>query len=262
MADPIARFAATVAGPGHEIDLARASLAVAAGAEPDLDPEPWLEALDRFAEGVGDLLELKRRLFSELGFAGNAADYYDEKNSFLNHVIERRLGNPLSLSIVTIEVGRRAGIELDGIGMPGHFLVRHRRTELFLDAFCAGEVLDMAECEARWRQISGVGPYVPFRPSMLAPVGKRAILTRMLANLADIYRRKGWLEDLEWVQRMRLEIPEVDRQEALSLAETLSAMGRFDEAAIELESRAAEDPEPDRSMIFLTAARRMRAHLN
>jgi regulator of sirC expression with transglutaminase-like and TPR domain len=262
MADRVSRFAALVAGPDREVDLARASLAVAAGAEPDLDPEPWLEALDRFAEGVNGFIELRRRLFSELRFAGNTADYYDEKNSLLNHVIERRLGNPLSLSIVTIEVGRRAGIEFDGIGMPGHFLVRHRKTELFLDAFCAGEVLDLAECEARWRQISGVGPYVPFRPSMLAPVGKRVILARMLTNLADIYRRKGRLEDLEWVQRMRLEIPEVDREEVLSLAETLSAMGRFAEAAIELESRAAEDPESDRSTIFLTAARRMRAHLN
>lgn len=262
MADPISLFAETVAGPDREVDLARASLAVAAGADPDLDPQPSLEALDRFADGVGDLLGVRHRLFKELHFAGNAADYYDEENSFLNRVIERRLGIPLTLSIVTMEVGRRAGVEFDGIGMPGHFLVRHRATELYLDAFHGGDVLDTEECEARWRQISGAGPGVPFLPAMLAPVGKRAILARMLTNLAGIYRRQARFDCLEWVLRMRLEIPEVDREEALGLAETLSAMGRYHEAAIELESRAADDPEPDRSVTFLTAARRMRAHLN
>ncbi|HEY8202009.1 MAG TPA: transglutaminase family protein [Actinomycetota bacterium] len=265
MADPVSLFGATVAGPDRDVDLARASLAVAAGPDPSLDPGPSLDALDRFAEGLdqrGGLEALRQRLFSELAFTGNTADYYDEENSFLNRVIERRLGIPLTLSIVTLETGRRAGIELDGIGMPGHFLVRDRATGVFVDSFYGGEVLDVPGCEARWRQVSGAGPEVPFLPTMLAPVGKRAILARMLMNLASIYRHKGRFEDLEWVLRMRLEIPEVEREEALSLAETLSAMGRFDEAAIELESRAAEDPEPDRSATFRTTARRMRAHLN
>ena len=262
MADPISLFAAAVAGPDREVDLARAALAVAAGANPDLDPQPSLDALDRFAEGVGDLLGVRHRLFKELHFAGNAADYYDEENSFLDRVIERRLGIPLTLSIVTMEVGHRAGVEFDGIGMPGHFVVRHRATELFLDAFNGGDVLDEQECEARWRQVSGAGPNVPFLPAMLAPIGKRAILVRMLTNLAGIYREQARFDCLEWVLRMRLEIPEVEREEALGLAETLAAMGRYQEAAVELESRATDDPEPGRSASFLTTARRMRAHLN
>jgi regulator of sirC expression with transglutaminase-like and TPR domain len=262
MADPVSLFGAAVAGPDREVDLARASLAVAAGATRALDPRPSLDALDRFADGLDGLDSLRQRLFSELRFAGNTADYYDEENSLVNRVIERRLGIPLTLSIVMLEVGRRAGIELEGIGMPGHFLVRDRSTGAFVDAFNGGELLDVPGCEARWRKVSGAGPEVPFLPSMLAPVGKRAILARMLTNLASIYRHKGRFEHLEWVLRMRLEIPEVERDEALSLAETLSAMGRFDEAAIELESRAAEDPELGRSTTFLSAARRMRAHLN
>jgi hypothetical protein len=262
MADPVSLFAASVAGPDREVDLARAALAVAAGADPALDPGPSLDALDGFAEGVDSLEALRRRLFRELGFTGNAAGYYDVENSFLNRVIERRLGIPLTLSIVTLEVGRRAGIDLEGIGMPGHFLVRDRSTGVFVDSFDAGEVLDVAGCEARWRQASGAGPEVPFLPAMLAPVGKRAILSRMLMNLANIYRHGGRFGELEWVLRMRLAIPEVEREEALGLAETLSAMGRFDEAAIELESRAAEDPEVERSTTFRTAARRMRARLN
>lgn len=262
MADPVSLFAAAVGGPDQDVDLALASLAVAAGADPALDPGPSLDALDGFADGVSGLEGLRKRLFSELGFAGNAAGYYDEENSFLNRVIERRLGIPLTLSIVTLEVGRRAGVDLEGIGMPAHFLVRHRVTGVFVDSFNAGEVLDVPGCEARWRQASGAGPEVPFRPAMLAPVGKRAILARMLMNLANIYRHGGRFGDLEWVLRMRLAIPEVEREEALGLAETLSAMGRFDEAAIELESRAAEDPEPQRSATFLIAARRMRARLN
>jgi regulator of sirC expression with transglutaminase-like and TPR domain len=262
MTDPVSLFAGAVRGPADEVDLARASLAVAAGADPTLDPAPSLEALDRFAEGVSGLDGLRTRLFGELGFTGNTADYYDLENSFLNRVIERRLGIPLTLSIVMLEVGRRAGVDLQGIGMPGHFLVQDRTSGSFVDAFNGGELLDGAGCEARWRQVSGAGPEVPFRPGMLPPVGKRAILARMLMNLATVYRHQGRFRDLEWVLRMRLELPEVEREEALGLAETLSALGRFDEAAIELESRSAEDPEPARSARFLEAAKRIRARLN
>lgn len=262
MADPVSLFAAAVEGPDEDVDLARASLAVAAGADPALDPAPSLEALDRFAEGVVGLEGLRTRLFEELGFAGNTADYYDIDNSFLNRVIERRLGIPLTLAIVTLEVARRADVDLQGIGMPGHFLVQDRTTGVFVDPFNGGEVLDVPGCEARWRQASGAGPEIPFRPEMLAPVGKRAILARMLMNLANIYRHGGRFGDLEWVLRMRLAIPEVARDEALSLAETLSAMGRFFEAAVELESRAVEDPDAERSARFVAAAKRMRARLN
>jgi hypothetical protein len=262
MADPVSLFAAAVEGPDEEIDLARASLAVSAGADPGLDPAPSLDALDGFAARVSGLDGLRARLFQELGFTGNTADYYDAENSFLNRVIERRLGIPLTLSIVTLEVARRAGIDLQGIGMPGHFLVQDRTTGAFLDPFNGGEVLDGQGCEARWREASRAGPDVPFRPTMLAPATNRAILARMLMNLANIYRQKGQFRDLEWVLRMRLAIPEVARDEALSLAEALSAMGRFGEAAVELEARAAGDAEPKRSTEFLTAAKRLRARLN
>jgi regulator of sirC expression with transglutaminase-like and TPR domain len=262
MPDPVALFAAAIEGPDPQIDLARASLAIAAGAEPDLDPAPSLEALDGFAAGVEGLDGLRERLFSELGFTGNAVDYYDAGNSLLNRVLERRLGIPITLSVVTIEVGRRAGLDLQGIGMPGHFLVQDRTSGVFVDPFFGGEVLDGAGCEARWRQASGASPEIPFQPGLLSPTGSRAILARMLMNLANIYRHSARFNDLEWVLRMRLAIPEVEREEALGLAETLSALGRFDEAAIELDSRATQDADVERSKKFRAAAKRMRARLN
>jgi regulator of sirC expression with transglutaminase-like and TPR domain len=262
MSDPVSLFAAAVEGPDDEVDLARACLAVASGAYPDLDPTPSLEALDRFAEGVEGLEGLRKRLFEELRFTGNTTEYYDAENSFLNRVLERRLGIPISLCVVTIEVGRRAGLVIQGIGMPGHFLVQDRTTGVFLDPFHEGDVLDGAGCEALWRQVSGAGPEVPFRPTMLMPAGSRAILARMLVNLAAIYRRQARFADLEWVLRMRLAIPEVDPQEAVGLAETLSAQGRYHDAAAELEERATRDVDPERSKSLRAAARRMRARLN
>jgi regulator of sirC expression with transglutaminase-like and TPR domain len=262
MPDPVALFAAAVAGADEDVDLAQACLAIASGADPDLDPMPSLETLDRFAEGVEGLDGLRARLFGELRFTGNTADYYDAENSFLNRVLERRLGIPITLSVVTIEVGRRAGLDIQGIGMPGHFLVQDRATGVFLDPFHEGEVLDGAGCEALWRRVSGAGPDVPFRPAMLVPAGPRAILARMLVNLARIYRRGARFADLEWVLRMRLAIPEIDPKEAIGLAEALSAQGRYHEAAAELETRATRDADRDRAGSLRDAARRMRARLN
>jgi regulator of sirC expression with transglutaminase-like and TPR domain len=262
MADPVSLFAATVAGSDEELDLARAALVIASGAEPGLDPEPSLEALDRFAQDVVDLDSLRTRLFTELGFRGNTTAYYEPDNSLLHRVIERRTGIPLTLSIVTLEVGRRAGLELDGIGMPAHFLVRDERSGLYVDSFGGGTLLDAAGCEARWRAASGAGKDLPFSPTLLAPVGKRAILARMLLNLANIYRHRGEPDQLEWVLRMRLALPDVPRDEALGLAEAMASVGQFAQAASELEERADTDPNRTRADRFRITARGIRARLN
>src|SRR5207253_10842966 len=155
------------------IDLARAALAVAREEYPDLDEGRYLGMLDRLAEGVQASLAAgatpERRvgrgnayLFHELGFCGNQADYYDPRNSFLNEVLERRLGIPLTLCIVYMEVGRRCGLAVEGVGFPGHFLckVRLAEDELIIDPFRRGHLLETEELNRRL--VPAVGGQVRF----------------------------------------------------------------------------------------------------
>lgn len=240
------------------MDLAAAALAIGAGAEPGLDLQAWLDELDRLAAGVDDLDGLRHRLFGERGFAGNVEDYYEPANSFLHRVLERRVGIPISLSVVLLEVGRRAGVALEGVGMPGHFLVRAVDTGVLVDAFGGGRILDDEAAEARFRAATGAGPEIGFGPQLLPAVGPHDILDRMLANLAGIYRRRNDGEDLEWVMRMRLALPTADRRTVLTLAEALASRGRYRQAATELEDWADRDDDER----LRAAAHRLRARLN
>ena len=146
-----ARFADELARAEPEVDLARAALLVAAEEYPQLAPEPYLQRLDVFAERVRDRLseesaplvvlqELARVLFEEEKLRGNQEAYYDPRNSFLNDVLDRRLGIPLTLSIVYLEVGWRLGLPLQGVNFPGHFLVRFEgeALRLLIDPFQRG----------------------------------------------------------------------------------------------------------------------------
>lgn len=194
------RFAALVAAPG--CDLGRASLEIARIGHPQLDPGPTLAALDRLAEAarprvpqgapVPDAARaLARHLFQECGFRGNADDYYDPRNSFLNDVVERKLGIPISLSVLAIEVGRRLGIPIDGVGFPGHFLIRaaDAREVVLLDCFAGGAAVDEDELLERLRALAGSGgpdfTHVP--PRFLEPAPAPDVLARMLRNLLRIY---------------------------------------------------------------------------
>lgn len=259
--DPVARFAELVGRPDPPLD--RAALAVAAGAAPALDAAHWLAELDRLAAGVDSLEGLRHRLFVEEGFAGNSRDYYDPRNSLLHEVLRRRLGIPITLAVVAIEVGRRAGVALEGVGMPGHFLVRPVGSPRHLDVFAGGVELDLAECERRFRAASGAGPDVPFGAHLLAATPTRAILTRMLENLRAVYRTRARPRDLEWVLRMRMLLtpPGADLTELLELAEALGEQGRWTEGARLLDERAdtLDDPRADRLRM---AARMLRANLN
>ena len=141
----------------ESIDLVRAALAVAREEYPDLDEGKYLRLLDRLAEGVQTGLpagatperrvgRINTHLFHELGFCGNHNDYYDPRNSFLNEVLDRRTGIPLTLCIVYIEVGKRCGLNVEGVGFPGHFLckVRLAEGELVVDPFHRGQLLGAA----------------------------------------------------------------------------------------------------------------------
>lgn len=252
-------FAELVRRPESEIDLARGALLIAAAAEPALDPEPPLALLEEFAQGVGDLVSLCRRLFVELGFRGDSRSYHSPVNSFLHRVLERRLGIPITLSVVTLEVARRAGMTLEPIGMPAHFLVRDPGSGLYIDSYGA-TVLDDKGCEDLFRDVSGSGPEVPFRTEMRPVVGPREVLARMLLNLAHTYRVNAEPNNLEWVLRLRLVIPGSSPEEAIQLARAVAAQGRVREAVGELEERARA--APDLAPGYRRAARVLLAQLS
>jgi regulator of sirC expression with transglutaminase-like and TPR domain len=241
--DPTERFVELVRRPDGEIPLAEAAALVAAHAHLGLDVAGVLGALDALAEGLaGDDIEaLARLLFVERGFAGNTVDYRDPRNSYLDDVLRRRLGIPISLSVVMIEVGRRAGVDVLGVGMPGHFLVRPGGSAgVWLDPFHGGECLDEDGCRARFLAVHGPG--AAFRPEFLDPVGSRAILSRMLANLAgSLVAREP--AAATWALRLRLRIPDVPPAERRQAAALLGSLGHFSEAAAELDALAAASPD-------------------
>lgn len=200
---PLREFAELTGRSDGRIDLARAGLAIARLEYPGLDAESYLERLDALARGVdgsrrladpvGRLHRLREYLFVEQGFAGNREDFFDPRNSFLNDVIDRRQGIPISLSLVLIEVGKRLGLAVEGIGLPGHFVAgaRFGDSQILLDPFNAGALLTPEACE----ELVGraLGRKVTLTPENFAQVTQRQFLTRMLSNLKAIYwHREAW----------------------------------------------------------------------
>jgi regulator of sirC expression with transglutaminase-like and TPR domain len=222
--DPIDAFADLLRRDDGEIPLGRAALLFAVVEYSQLDVEAALATLDRFAELLRARLPafaepehqahlLSGLLHGELGFSGNHDAYYDPRNSYLNAVLERRLGIPISLSAVYLEIGCRVGLPLEGVGMPGHFLVRlcHPTRPLLLDPFAGGAIVTDAECEARLRGL--YGPGARLGPRMLAPVGTRAILFRMLNNLKLIYAQTGdWSRVVRTIDLMLITEPGASRE--------------------------------------------------
>jgi regulator of sirC expression with transglutaminase-like and TPR domain len=200
---PLREFAELTGRPDDRVDLARAALAIARWEYPGLDIDAYLERLDALARGVdgarrstdpvGRLHRLREHLFVEEGFAGNREDYYDPRNSFLNDVLDRRQGIPITLSLVLMEVGKRLGLAVEGIGLPGHFIVGARLgdSQILLDPFNAGALLTPEACEKLVGR--AVGRKVALKPENFAAVTRRQFLARMLANLKGIYwQREAW----------------------------------------------------------------------
>lgn len=149
---------------------------------------------------------INRHLFDELGYAGNHDEYYDPRNSYVNDVLERRLGNPISLAMVQIEVARRLGIPLDGVSFPGHFLVRLPIDDgvLVMDPFNRGRPLDVDELRQRARpHLGGDVPDDEALHQILHPASHRAILTRMLRNLQGVYTdQQDWGRTVRCADRL------------------------------------------------------------
>ena len=191
-------FQQLVTLPDGAIPLAEAALLMACEEYPQLVISPYLDQLDGIAAQVKVTMRpddspvqtagrINDVLFGALGFRGNTEDYYDPRNSFFNDVLERRIGIPITLCAVYLEIARRLPFQLSGVGMPGHFLVKYsdRTREFFLDPFNRGEILTHADCEARLTQL--YGDSLQFTDNLLDAVTHRQILARMLNNLKAIY---------------------------------------------------------------------------
>lgn len=255
-------FADAVSLPEPQVDLAYACMMIAKHVHADLDVPAQLRRLDAIAVRSPSTFEgMRKYLFEDLGFRGNTEDYDDPANSLLNEVLDRRVGLPITLSIVTMEVGARAGIPFAGIGMPAHFLVRHESTPpVYLDPFYGGEVLDEAGCRERFAEI--LGREVPFDPGWLRPAAKLAILSRVLGNLKRVYTARSQWHNVEWVCRARLAVPGTPPSERVDLGRSIASQGRFKEAADEIDRAVAESADEEEKRSLASEAVTLRARLN
>lgn len=239
------RFAQLVATEG-DIDLARGALLIAEEEYPQLTPEAYIQRLDLLAEMVKDRLanetaapvllgEISKVLFEDERFQGNAEAYYDPRNSFLNDVLDRRLGIPITLCIIYLEIGWRLGLPVEGVNFPGHFLVRYQgeAVKLLIDPYQGGTIRFEDEAQDLLDRV--YGGTVKLQESYLRPASKRDVLVRLLSNLKTIYLNTHDDERaLMAVQRILLLRPE-SAEEVRDHGMILARRGRVDEAIAELE---------------------------
>ena len=241
--------------PDNEIDLATAAFLVAAMEYPGLDLDHQFGLLDSLSAGVSAKLDASRDplfcvntlseyLFDEVGFQGNLDDYYDPRNSFLNEVLRRRLGIPITLSLVCIEVGKRLDIPLLGVSMPGHFLLKHQQEEdLFIDPFHKGILLSEEECAQRLQQVTQAN--IPWDSRYLAPVSNRDFVARILRNLKNIYlQRRDHDRAIMTIDRLIVLQPEAT-QERRDRGIVRHNLGHHEEALEDLTEYLDSDPESE-----------------
>ncbi|MBI3080151.1 MAG: tetratricopeptide repeat protein [candidate division NC10 bacterium] len=251
-----ARFAALIRRPEEEIDLAEAALLIAGEEYPNLDVAAYLSLLAhmgaearrrvRSSRPAASALEaLNHYLFDELGFAGDTENYYDPRNSYLNDVLERRTGIPISLSTVYMTVARHSGLPIRGVGFPGHFLVKFagEGEEIVLDPFNRGAILTEADCQRLLDQATA--GWARFSRELLGATGTKAILARMLGNLKGIYAAtRQYAKALACVERILLLTPDAApeiRDRGLLLAQ----MQRTEEAVLALTRYLKQSPAPE-----------------
>jgi regulator of sirC expression with transglutaminase-like and TPR domain len=252
------------------IDLGLAALTIARIEHPQLRPEQYLPQLDDLARRSEAAREtdpqraverLRRFLFEDEGFRGNAQDYYDPRNSCLNDVLARKLGIPITLSILFMEVGRRVGLALEGIGLPGHFIVRARLEgrDLLLDPFNRGALLTAAE--AAVVAARAVGRPVQLADAHWTPCTPAQILIRMLRNLKTVYvQREDWGRSLTVIDRLLV----LDAESPIHLRDrgtVLVKVGRLWDGAAAWERYLQKFPEAQDAQTFRQQLRRVRQEL-
>jgi regulator of sirC expression with transglutaminase-like and TPR domain len=254
-----AQLAALLAGDEATIDLALAALLIAAEEYPQLKPEPYLQRLDLLAEHVKDRLadetappvvlnEISRLLFEEEGFRGNAEAYYDPRNSFLNDVLDRKLGIPLTLGIIFLEIGWRLGLPLQGVKFPGHFLLRYEgeALRLLVDPFHSGQIRFEDQAQDLLNRVYGGS--VKLQTEYLRTATRHDVLIRLLSNLKTIYMNARddakALAAIDRILLIRPDAPDEIRDRGMVLAragniqEALASLTRY----LDMAPAAADIP--------------------
>jgi len=270
------RFAAIVSREDDEIDLAEAALLIAAEEYPRLDLALYLERIERIGDLARDraygaetaldfISALNTVLFDELEFHGNTENYYDLRNSYLNEVIDRRTGIPITLSLVYIEVSRKIGFAASGVALPGHFIVKHTAEtgEVFIDPFNRGRLLGEVGCAELLASMSG--GKLALKPEHLIAASRKLILTRMLSNILGIYSgTTDYCRALAAIERILLINPD-SRSHIRDHGLLLAASGRTLRALKELDRYLALAPDAadaDAIREQMKSIRQDRARLN
>ncbi len=238
-------FASVVSVADDQIDLARAALLCARDAYPDLDPDAYLGQLDAWADAIRPAIESRQSdppfetlndlLFDQLGFRGNEADYYDPRNSYLNQVVERRTGLPITLSMIYLEIGWRVGLPLSGVGLPGHFIVRcdFDGRVWFIDPFHRGDLLSEDDCIRLALRATGG---LTISRVALEAITRRQILVRMLSNLRATYIQRDMLVEARAVTERLIETDPVSPTYVRDLGLIHFQLGAYRRAAEMLQA--------------------------
>lgn len=254
-------FSEMVGRTDEDIDLVRAALYISGEEYPDLNVDHYLNILDSLAEEArkyigltGDVRDTIQRLgeflFVHQKFGGNDEDYYDPRNSYLNEVLDRHIAIPITLSLVYMEVARRLGLVFEGIGLPGHFVLRTGppEYELYVDAFNGGQILSRSDCERTVHDL--FQGRIEFRQEFLRPYTKREFLVRMLNNLKINYSTK---EDYHRAISFADHIAIIDPQLGSNLKERASfyyTLKQYRTAIRDLETYLETNPQaPDADQV-------------
>ncbi len=250
------RLTETLTAASPRLDLVAA--AVASLSKSFVSEDVIVVALDGCADGApGDIDGFLGHVFGTLGFRGNHEHYYAASNSLLHRVLETKLGNPLSIAMITAEVSRRAGLHLEPVGMPGHVIVGDGSHRRWFDPFAGGREMTIDDCEARFESLF---PEQRFDPLTLTAMSATDVASRMLQNLRVAALRAGDIGALANVLRYRVAIPGASVDDRIELANVLGALGRYEQSAEQHDLLAAL--APDNAERHHLAAVRQRAHNN
>jgi regulator of sirC expression with transglutaminase-like and TPR domain len=265
-------FAKMMERDDEEIPLAEAALLIASTEYPELDLPKHLSRLEDMAgqitadpgrSGLGNVLALNEFLFEREKFMGNEEEYDDPRNSFLNDVLDRKKGIPITLSLVYMELARRHGLPVEGVSFPGHFLVKYAADsgEIIIDPFNKGAVMTKQDCEERLK--SNFGEDAEFRPEFLEAATNKQILSRMINNLKGTYfRRRNYSRVLRMIE-MGQAIDPGSREELRDRGMVHLLMGHYSEARADLTTCAQLSPPDDPGLKEITTAlARLRALVN
>jgi regulator of sirC expression with transglutaminase-like and TPR domain len=270
------RFTQVIAGSEEQLDLAEAALLIAQEEQPNLDVAAYLQRLDHLAAAArarlpefpapADVIQsLNVQLFQEEGLSGNEQEYYDPRNSFLNEVLDRKTGIPITLSVIYLEVGHRLGLPLVGVGFPGHFLVKYAGAdrEIVLDPFFGGVPLTREQLAQKLQVLYGEQtPLLAQLPQLLAPAGKKDILVRMLRNLKAVYvQQKDFSRALSAIDRVLLIAPH-EAAEVRDRGSVHQQLGQLQAAVRDFKQYLQMAPNAADAKAIGTMITRMTAQLN